>query len=54
MMIIIGIFALGWGLWASYNLKKPYDTIAAAFAPIGLVLALTGVLLICVPGFFSG
>jgi|TARA_Y100000294_G_scaffold86692_1_gene81087 hypothetical protein len=52
-MIMIGILTMGWGLWASFNLKKPFDIFGAACAPIGLVLALIGTLLICVPGFFS-
>ena len=52
-MIITGIFTMGWGLWASFNLRKPFDIVGAAFAPIGLVLALLGTLLICVPKFFS-
>jgi hypothetical protein len=54
LMIIGGILAISWGLWATFNLKKPYDIFGAACAPIGLVLALLGVLLICVPNFFSG
>ena len=54
LMIIGGILAIGWGLWATYNLKNPYDILGAACAPIGLVLALLGTLLICVPNFFSG
>ena len=53
-MIISGIATAGWGLWAAYNLKKPYDVMAALCAPAGLVLALLGTLLVCVPGFFSG
>jgi len=53
-MIIGGILAIGWGLWATYNLKNPYDILGAACAPIGLVLALLGALLVCVPNFFSG
>lgn len=51
--ILCGILLLFWGVWASFEGKKPYDKIGAVVAPIGLIMSLIGVLLLCVPGFFS-
>ncbi len=53
-LIIIGLVALFWGFWAAHEAKKPLDIIGAIAAPVGLIVALLGVLLLCVPGFFSG
>ncbi|MFH2013089.1 MAG: hypothetical protein ABIJ37_10370 [Pseudomonadota bacterium] len=52
-MVIIGILMIGLGFWAAYNARRPFNTIGAVFTPVGLIVALLGVLLICVPGFFS-
>ena len=54
MMIPVGICLMGWGFWSAYNLRKPWNSVNSLFAPVGLVIALTGVLLVCVPNFFSG
>lgn len=51
-MVIVGLLMIGWGFWAAYNAKRPFN-IGAVSTPIGLIVALLGVLLICVPGFFS-
>jgi hypothetical membrane protein len=53
LMVIGGLFVIGWGFWAAHNAKKPLD-IAGSFAVlVGLAAALLGTLLMCVPGFFS-
>jgi len=54
LMILLGMPIMGWGLWASYNTKKPWDIIAAVSVPAGLIITLMGVLLTCVPNFFKG
>ena len=51
--LISGILLIGWGMWATYNLKKPWDIIGAIVMPCGLILTLSCVLVICVPHFFS-
>ena len=52
-MIPVGLFCLGWGFWAAHNAKKPVDIIGSLAILAGLVTALLGTLLVCVPGFFS-
>jgi drug/metabolite transporter superfamily protein YnfA len=53
LMIPVGLFALGWGFWASHNAKKPFDVIGSFVILIGFAVAILGTLLVCVPGFFS-
>lgn len=52
-MVIVGLLMICFGFWAAYYAKRPFNIIGAVFTPIGLMVALLGVLLICVPGFFS-
>lgn len=52
-MVIAGLFGIGFGFWGQAALKPPYDTLAAACLPFSLVFGLLGVLLLCVPHFFS-
>lgn len=54
LMIIAGIPLMGWGFWASYNARKPWDIIGTLLLPVALVVTLLGVLLTCVPNFFKG
>jgi len=54
LMILLGIPVMGWGFWASYNAKKPWDIIAAISLPAGLIITFMGILLTCVPNFFKG
>ena len=53
-MALVGIALIGWGLPAAHRLKSPFDILAALAVLAGLVAALLGALLICVPGFFQG
>ena len=53
-MVISGIVLVGLGLWSSHRLSKPLNHLGALLSPIGLVMALTGLLLSFVPKFFSG
>jgi hypothetical protein len=54
MMIAAGIAAITWGLPLCHRLRSPLDVIAALVVLAGVVLALLGVLLAAVPGFFQG
>jgi hypothetical protein len=53
-MVLGGIVLICWGLPAAHRLKSPFDALAALLVLVGLVAALLGALLICVPGFFQG
>ena len=53
-MVLAGIALILWGLPAAHRLKSPFDILAALAVLAGLVAALLGALLICVPGFFQG
>lgn len=53
-MIAAGIVAVFWGLPAAHRLKSPLDILAALVFLAGVVIALLGVLLTVVPGFFQG
>jgi len=54
IMIVAGVAGIGFGFWASYYTKKPWDIVGAISLPISLIVALLGVLLTCVPNFFKG
>lgn len=53
-MIVAGTAAVAWGLPAAHRLRSPFDILAAAAVLAGVVVALVGVLLTVVPGFFNG
>ncbi|MBN2467473.1 MAG: hypothetical protein JXD19_04920 [Deltaproteobacteria bacterium] len=53
IMSLGGLVILGYGLWAIHYRTGPLVTIGGLLAPFGLLLALLGALLLCVPGFFS-
>jgi len=52
MMIIGGINLIGFGLWSVHYRTGSMEKLGAFLAPIGLIIALLGVLLLCVPDFF--
>ena len=52
-MILLGIIGIGLSFWGQGVLKPPYDTISATGLPLSLAVGLMGVLLLCVPHFFS-
>lgn len=51
-MTISGIFLIGFGLWGIHSCNTYLERLGALLAPIGLLIALLGVLLLCVPDFF--
>jgi hypothetical protein len=53
VLVLGGLFILGVGLWAIYYRSGPVQKLGALCAPVGLLMALIGVLLVCVPDFFS-
>jgi hypothetical protein len=54
LMIAAGFAAICWGLPAAHRLKSPMDIVAALVTLAGVTVALLGVLLVTVPGFFQG
>ncbi|MFC1852142.1 hypothetical protein ACFL27_18260 [candidate division CSSED10-310 bacterium] len=53
MALVGGITTVFAGVWAGFEAKKPFNIIGAICAPLGLVIALLAVLLLCVPDFFK-
>jgi hypothetical protein len=53
-MILAGIAAVAWGLPAAHRLTGLRGILAAVVVLAGVVVALFGVLLLLVPGFFQG
>lgn len=51
-LIVAGLAAICWGLPAAHRLKAPWDIGAALAVLAGVIAAVMGVLLTCVPGFF--
>ncbi|MBN2053382.1 hypothetical protein JW905_00585 [bacterium] len=53
LVILVGLAGLGWGFWASFEARKPFNILGAVLTPLSLLVALLGVLLLCVPDFFQ-
>lgn len=53
-MVLAGLALVVWGLPAAHRLKSPWDLMASLAVLAGVVAALLGALLICVPNFFAG
>ncbi len=52
LMVIGGLFMLGVGFGAIHYRSGTMQKLGAICAPLGLLIALIGVLLLCVPDFF--
>jgi hypothetical protein len=52
-MVLAGLVLIGWGLPAAHRLKSPLDILASLAVLGGLVAALLGTLLVCLPDFFK-
>ncbi len=52
-MVAAGGAAAVWGVQAAATRRRPVDLIAALVAPVGVVVALAGGVLVFVPGFFG-
>ncbi|GFO67462.1 hypothetical protein GMLC_10410 [Geomonas limicola] len=53
-MVLAGLVLVVWGLPAAHRLKSPWDSVASLAVLAGVISALVGALLICVPNFFKG
>jgi hypothetical protein len=52
-MIMFGIWASSWGVWATFNRKHPISLLGGVMAPLGVALVVLGGVLMFVPGFFG-
>ena len=53
LLITVGIFLIAGGFWGSIQLRKPYDAVSAWCAPVGLLVAFVGIVLLIIPHFFA-
>jgi len=51
-MVVGGLLFIGVGLWAAHYRTGFMEKLGAVLAPLGLLITLLGVLLLCVPDFF--
>jgi len=52
-MFLLGGGGTAYSTWATYNRGRPHDVLFGIAAPLAMVVALIGLLLIFVPGFFG-
>lgn len=54
LALLIGGGGTAYATFATYAHSRPRDVVFGLLAPVALLLALTGLLLLFVPGFFDG
>jgi hypothetical protein len=52
-MFLLGGAGTAHATWAAYHRPRPRDVLYGAAAPVAFLLAVTGLLLVFVPGFFG-
>ena len=52
-LVLVGGAGTVWGVVTSTTQRRPLDLVAAVIAPLSLIVALAGGVLIFVPGFFG-
>jgi hypothetical protein len=52
-MIPAGLAVCALGLWANGRVRPAVQALAVLAAPAGLLVALAGTLLVCIPDFFG-
>jgi hypothetical protein len=53
LMFLFGGAGTAYSVWATYQRKRPRDVLFAVLAPLAMLVALVGLLLAFVPGFFG-
>jgi hypothetical protein len=53
LLFLLGAAGTGYSVWASFERNRPLDVAFAVAAPLAFALALVGLLLVFVPGFFG-
>lgn len=52
-MFLFGGAGVAYSVWAVHHRKRPMDVLFAILAPVAMLAAITGLLLLFVPGFFG-
>lgn len=52
LLTALGLLLVALGFWGGHECPKPYNALVAWCAPIGLVIMLVGIVLLCIPNFF--
>jgi hypothetical protein len=50
---MLGLLLIVLGFWGGHVWPKPYDSLIAWCAPVGLVVTLVGLILFFIPRFFT-
>jgi hypothetical protein len=53
LIFVLGGAGTALATWAAYHQRRPKDVLFAVLAPLAMLVALVGLLLIFVPGFFG-
>jgi len=53
LLTALGLLLIGLGFWGGHKCPKPYDSLVAWCAPVGLVVMLVGIVLLFIPSFFT-
>jgi len=53
LLTALGLLLIVLGFWGGHVFSRPYDTLVAWCAPVGLVIMLVGIVLLFIPGFFT-
>lgn len=52
VLFLAGCAGTAYATWATFEKRRPLDVAFGALAPVALLAALVGLLLVFVPGFF--
>lgn len=53
LLFLAGATATAYSTWAVFHSRRPRDVAFAVAAPVAVILALTGLVLVFVPGFLA-
>ena len=53
LLTMLGLLLIVLGFWGGHMGPKPYDSLIAWCTPVGLVVALIGIILLFIPNFFT-
>lgn len=53
LLTMLGLLLIIVGFWGGHVWRKPYSSLVAWCAPVGLVIALAGIVLLFIPRFFT-
>ena len=53
LLLIFGLWASTWGVWASFNRPRPHDLLGSLIALLGVGALGVAALLFLHPGFFT-